>query len=504
MIVLAFAIFAFISLLCFCTLAYVRQRSLRDFPGPKPNLFLGNLYMVIFKPLSEYLDIMMELHDMYGPIVRIHDGPLSTALFIKDVKLIEHILSSTKLINKGKQYKFLHKWLSTGLLTSTGTKWKQRRKILTPAFHFSILENFVHVFETNGNVFIDLLKKEVDKPSVDINPFVALCTLDIICEAAMGIKLNSQVTKTSEYVRSVKEICNIFGIRLYSIIHPFLYPLTLNYFVEKRAIKIIHAHTDSIIEQRIRERTKCVSDKNGVYELSHKNDVDEFNQKKRLAFLDLLLESTIDEKPLSRLDIREEVDTIMFGGHDTTSSAISFALYSLANNPEVQQKAYEEQKSLFADLKTAKPTIAHLKDMRYLELVIKETLRLYPSAPYIGRELSEDVEYEGKVLPKGLTVGLFIFAVHRDPEYFPDPLKFDPQRFEDTRGTNPYVYTPFSAGPRNCIGQKFAMLEMKSIISKVIRNFEIYPSTTQKELQLSPEIILVSKNGVCISLKNRL
>ncbi|XP_072402618.1 cytochrome P450 4d2-like isoform X1 [Diabrotica undecimpunctata] len=495
MIALAFAIIVFISLLCFLTLAYIRQRALKDFPGPEPNLFFGNIYMIMFKPLYDYMDIMMELHDMYGPILRIHDGPLSTAVFIKDVKLIEHILSSTKLINKARQYQWLHKWLSTGLLTSTGTKWRQRRKMITPAFHFSILENFVHVFETNGNVFIDLLKKEVDKPSIDITPFVALCTLDIICEAAMGIKLNSQVTKTSKYVRSVKEVCKIFGMRQYSIIHPTLYPLTLNYFVEKRAIKILHAHTDNIIEQRITERNKCVKDKIGV---------DEFNQKKRLAFLDLLLESTIDEKALTRLDIREEVDTFMFEGHDTTSSAISFALHSLANNPEVQQKAYEEQKSLFADLKTAKPTVAQLNDMKYLELVIKETLRLYPSVPYIARELSEDVEYDGKVLPKGLNVVLFTFAVHRDPVYFPDPLKFDPERFEDTRGTNPYIYTPFSAGPRNCIGQKFAMLEMKSTISKVIRNFELYPSTTQEKLQLSPETILVSKNGVCISLKNRL
>ncbi|KAI2474356.1 hypothetical protein C4B38_000430, partial [Diabrotica virgifera virgifera] len=216
------------------------------------------------------------------------------------------------------------------------TKWKQRRKILTPAFHFSILENFVDVFETNGNVFIDLLKKEVDKPSIDITSFVSLCTLDIICEASMGYKLNSQVTKTSAYVRSVKEVCKIFAMNQYSMVSQFLYPLTLNYFLEKRAIKVLHAHTDNIIQQRITERIKCVNVKNDVYESSHKTGIDEFNQKKRLAFLDLLLECTIDGKPLSRLDIREEVDTFMFEGHDTVSSAISFALYSLANNPEVQ------------------------------------------------------------------------------------------------------------------------------------------------------------------------
>ncbi|CAG9827254.1 unnamed protein product [Diabrotica balteata] len=109
----------------------------------------------------------------------------------------------------------------------------------------------------------------------------------------------------------------------------------------------------------------------------------------------------------------------------------------------------------------------------------------------------------GHLFQKGMNVMLSIFAMQRCEEYFPEPLKFIPERFEDAQFTNPYIYTPFSAGPRNCIGQKFAMLEVKSTLSKILRNFELKPATPVHELQLVPETILVSKNGVRISLKDR-
>jgi cytochrome P450 family 4 len=159
---------------------------------------------------------------------------------------------------------------------------------------------------------------------------------------------------------------------------------------------------------------------------------------------------------------------------------------------------------LFGDEKD--PTIAYqeLQDMKYLELVIKETLRLYPSVPVIGRYTQEDFLFEGQVIPKDTNVGLYIYGLHRNPEYFPEPEKFDPDRFDNLNGSLPFAYIPFSAGPRNCIGQKFAMLEMKNVISKVIRHFELTPAVPRHELILSVETVLRSANGIKVGLKKRI
>nr|CAI5850397.1 unnamed protein product [Callosobruchus analis] len=368
------------------------------------------------------------------------------ALIITDPKFMEYILSSTKIISKAYQYDFFHEWLGTGLLTSTGMKWKKRRRMLTPSFHFSILENFMDVFETVGDVFVERLQKEVGKPSVDIYPLVSLCTLDIICEASMGISINAINDGDSEYVRSVKQMCQIPVDRTFDFTAPFqpwIHPITPNYFKQKRCIKVLHEHTDRVIDERI---------KNPI-NISNEDKNEAVGMKKRLAFLDLLLTATIDGKPLSRMDIREEVDTFMFEGHDTTSAAIAFAMFSLAENPDVQKKVLEEQISIFGEKKDRKATSSDLQDMKYLELVIKETLRLYPSVPWIGRKFPEDIEWEGTLYPKDMNIMLFMFGTHRDEKYFPEASKFRPERFLDTEIPNPFAYVPFSAGPRNCIGK---------------------------------------------------
>ncbi|XP_050501561.1 cytochrome P450 4C1-like isoform X2 [Diabrotica virgifera virgifera] len=468
---------------------------MRNVPGPKPNIFFGNLLEFAFIPTHKYLDVFLGFIRDYGKLVKVYDGPFSMAMIATDEKFVEHILSSTKYIDKADQYDYMKGWLGEGLLTSTGAKWKKRRRMLTPAFHFSILENFLEVFDSVGDIFIQKLRREVGKKTVEISEPVSLYTLDVICEAAMGIKLNAQTDSTSPYVRSTRSMCSIIVERILSPLDPSLYPLTLNYYREKIALKVLHAYTDSVIDKKISEKkkkTEILVDKNTNIGI-----------KKKQAFLDLLLDYTMDGEPLLRTDIREEVDTFMFEGHDTTSSAISFAIFALANHPEVQEKAFMEQKEMFGNFSDAKPTVSQFQDMKYLDLVIKETLRLYPSVPVLGRRLPEDMEYDGHLLPKGMNILLSTFAMHRCKEYFPEPLKFIPERFEDAKLTNPYVYTPFSAGPRNCIGQKFAILEVKSTLSKILRNFELMPATPVHELQLAPQTILVSKNGIRISIKER-
>lgn len=299
------------------------------------------------------------------------------------------------------------------------------------------------------------------------------------------------------------------------VFFPFLYRKLM------KNIKVMHDFTDKVISERRDTLQKSLSESNGKADNVEEDDV---GSKRRMALLDVLLQSTIDGKPLSNEDIREEVDTFMFEGHDTTTSAISYTLYLLARHPEVQERAFKEIREVIGDDKTKAISMRDLGELKYLECIIKESLRLYPPVPMIGRHLEEDVmlgksiislfpnlyssEFylsftDGKLIPAKSNIILITYHAQRDPEFFPDPERFNPERFsfENSSKIDVFAYAPFSAGPRNCIGQKFAMLEMKSTVSKMLRHFELLP--LGEPVQPVMNLILRSTTGINLGLKPR-
>nr|ULR85497.1 cytochrome P450 [Spodoptera frugiperda] len=214
---------------------------------------------------------------------------------------------------------------------------------------------------------------------------------------------------------------------------------------------------------------------------------DGIGTKKRLAMLDLLLEA--EEKGQIDMDgIRDEVNTFMFEGHDTTALALTFGLMLLADHEDVQERIYEECQTILGDSEHV--TMSNLADMKYLEAVIKEVLRLYPSVPFIGREITEDFKLGDITVKKGTTVDVHIYELHRRADMFPEPEKFMPERFLGTELKHPYAYVPFSAGPRNCIGQRFAMQEMKTTLSELVRHFKIVPKVKGARPRIMVDLVL--------------
>ncbi|XP_066260171.1 cytochrome P450 4d8-like [Euwallacea similis] len=477
-----------------------QAKYLQTIPGPKPIFPFGNTLDFIQGSIV-FLDNFLKYFKDHGDTIIIHDSALSWILVTVDYDLMEMVLSSSVHISKSNHYDFLYNWLGQGLLTSNGDKWKSHRKIITPAFHFSILQGFLPVFDSVGNNLVKKLRKEIGKSSLEISNLLSLFTLDVICETAMGTKINaldSYSSESSEYVRSIKIMCKILIERSYSAVPHSLYWLTWNYYKEKQALKVIHGHVDSVIEQKLqlKKNKEQFGDKL----------IDEGIKRKK-AFLDLLLEAKIDGCELTKTELREEVNTFMFEGHDTSSSALTFVLLMLATYPKVQVdlccKISTEYHRFCGDFKEVNISSAQLSQMKYLEMVIKETLRLYPPVPMFGRKLVKDVEFKGTVIPKGINVTLCPYAVHRKALYFENPEEFIPERFENFTGKLPFSYIPFSAGPRNCIGQKFAMMEILCTISKILRNFKLSPAFPEHKIQIVAESILISKNGVKISIQER-
>lgn len=403
---------------------------------------------------------------------------------------MEKILTSYKNISKGIVYDFLHPWLGSGLLTSTGRKWKQRRRLLTPAFHFRMLDSFVPIMNLQAKRFVERLATK--KPAEDISPFVTAVTLDIVCETIMGVSVNSQTSnRGAKYLRSLKEI----GSRLMEkALSPtqwidYIYRLSYAHRATMESVEDLHRFTKRVITEKKRELTANLEEFDKL-SISGKNLP---NLSK--SFLEILLMEHLRHGMMELDDIREEVDTFMFEGHDTTSVGLIWTIFLLGHHPAVQRKIQAEIDTTFRGDYECEVTVEHTKELKYLDAVLKESQRIYPPVPRISRLVTEEFEINGKPVPVGTELGLNILLLHRDPKIFPCPLKFDPERFcrENAGNRSPFAFIPFSAGPRNCIGQRFALLEEKIILVWLLRQFELKSLDTSDQIDFAVEMVLAPK-----------
>lgn len=229
-----------------------------DIPGPPLVPVLGNALFLLRSKPEEVLDNFMGIMTKYGGFVRLWIGPFNLAFVATNPRDVEVILNNTKHIKKSGMYQMLIPWLGEGLLISYGKKWHNRRKILTPAFHYKVLENFLETFQKKSTILRDLLMKEVPENLdrvVDIHPFINSCTLDIICETAMGIEFNSQTNKDLPYSKAVVRISEIIWTRwmerMWMRFDVLFKCFGMRLYREHQAcLRTLHEFTDNIIRQR--------------------------------------------------------------------------------------------------------------------------------------------------------------------------------------------------------------------------------------------------------------
>ncbi|GFU76293.1 cytochrome P450 4c3 [Trichonephila clavipes] len=386
-------------------------------------------------------------------LLRFWFGFKPVVIFFKP-ETVEVVLSSNALLEKTFVYEFLAPWFKQGLITSSGMKWKKRRRLLTPAFHFRILDDFLPVIDNHARYLAEKLKNEVGKKSFDLVPYITLCSLDILCETAMGKYVGAQKRDTP-YVKALNAASHLFGTRF---MKPWLWPefifsKTADGKKFKESTDIMDSFTRGVIRER---KAYIIGEMKSGTDMEEAFSTDNFGTKRKKAFLDLLLSEHLSDPKFTEEDITEEVNTFMFAGHDTTAVGMSWALYLIGQDPKVQKKCQEELEEVFGDDPSKSMSLEDVKNLKYIECVLKESQRLYPSLPYIGRESSCDIVVNGYTIPAGTNCMIFTYMLHRDSDMFPDPEKFDPDRFlpENSVGRHPFAYVPFSAGPRNCIASK--------------------------------------------------
>ncbi|XP_003746392.1 cytochrome P450 4V2-like [Galendromus occidentalis] len=399
-------------------------------------------------------------------------------------------------------YDMVNPWLKRGLLTSTGSKWRSRRKMLTPAFHFKILDSFAAVMNHHARILTEQLGSRIDD---DIVPPIQTLTLKIICETVMGVNLDTYEREaTRDYLDAMRRMGELLLLR---VISPYQWPEWLYRWTPSGSeaygvVARLHHFSKTVIEER---QAYFENDPEALGNLM-KLDVDESFKCKK-PFLDLLLKEHFNKRSQFTIeDIREEVDTFMFEGHDTTAQALSFALFLIGHHPEVQQRIHKElDEVLGIENNDCDIDLDQLRQLKYLECVVKESLRIYPSVPLVGRRITKEYQLNGKTVPRGSNVYCFIFALHRDPRYFPEPERFDPDRFlpEKSAGRHPFAFLPFSAGARNCIGQKFALREEKIILAWILRRYNLQSMMPRDDIKLYTELVLRSKCGLPVKCTPR-
>ncbi|XP_053441874.1 cytochrome P450 4F2 isoform X2 [Nycticebus coucang] len=476
---------------------YDNYRHLRCFPQPpKLSWFWGHQGLV--NPTEQGMRELTQLVATYPQGFVTWMGPVFPIVNLCHPDIIRSVLNASANIALKDLvfYTFLKPWLGDGLLLSAGDKWSRHRRMLTPAFHFNILKPYMKIFNESANIMHAKWQRLVSEGSgyLDMFEHISLMTLDSLQKCVFSFDSNCQ-ERPSEYIAAILELSALVAKRHQQILlHPdFLYRLTPDGRHFHKACKLVHDFTDAVIQER-----RCSLPSQGIDDFLKTKA-----KTKTLDFIDvLLLSKDEDGKQLSDEDIRAEADTFMFEGHDTTASGLSWVLYHLARHPEYQERCRQEVQELLRDREPKEIEWDDLAQLPFLTMCIKESLRMHPPVPVISRYCTQNIELpDGRVIPKGVICLISIFGIHHNPAVWPDPEVYDPSRFDpdNIKERSPLAFVPFSAGPRNCIGQTFAMTEMKVILALTLQRFRVLREDT--ESRRKPELVLRAEGGLWLRVE---
>lgn len=450
------------------TTAYDVPATARPIPGPRGNFLLGTLLQAWEDPLG----MMSRGVRDHGEIVGFRFAHLRYVV-VADPEGIKHVLvTNHKNYTKSRNYAGLKVVLGEGLLTAEGEKWRKHRRLAQPAFHKERLAGFAGAMAACTG---DMLARWEDGVVLDAHEEMMRLTFRIVGKTLMSTELDGDA----------KAIGDALGV----------------------ALRWANEHVESIVRLppwvptpnnlRFKKAKKVIDD------LVHRIIADRRASGARHDDLLAMLMEARDEdsgEGLSDVELKHELVTLVLAGHETTANALSFALWLLAKHPEVARTLERE---VDAALGGREPALSDLPRMPYVVQVIEEAMRLYPPAWCFEREAIEDDVVCGHHVAKGTVIGMPPFVTHRLPRLWKDPEAFDPSRFaKGAAERHKYAYVPFGGGPRVCIGNAFAMMEMQIILAAIVQRFRVAP-VAGFELELDPSITLRPKGGLPLAIAAR-
>jgi cytochrome P450 len=405
-------------------------------PGPPSGRWRGSFSQYSRDPLA----FIPEAVRTYGDVIGLRFFKFRI-YFLNHPDMIEELLvTQARKFGKGRVLKANKRLFGRGLLTSEGDFWLRQRRLAQPAFHRARIASYAEAMVRYAH---DLVNTWKDGEERDIHVEMMGLTLQIVGKTLFGVEVSREVQEVGHALEALMELNSDFR-RLMLV--PGWLPTLTNIRAELAIRRL-----DKIIYNMIRERRASGEDRGDL--------------------LSMLLRAQDDDgSHMSDTQLRDEALTIFLAGHETTAVALSWTWWLLAQHPEVEEKLHAELTSV---LNGRTPTLEDLPSLRYTERVITESMRLYPPAWGMARMAAEDTEIAGYKIRKGSGVTVAQWAVHRDPRWFDAPLEFRPERWDgDLAKRLPrFAYFPFGGGPRQCIGNTFALMETALVLATIAQHF---------------------------------
>ncbi|XP_021952885.1 cytochrome P450 9e2 [Folsomia candida] len=397
-------------------------------------------------------------------------------------------------------------------------EWKGLRSKLSPTFTTGKIKRLFPLFNESAKKlvkYVDQMMMESSHGEIDLGDGYSKFTMDTIASAVCG--MNSQAFDQKEpsiFEQVGKSIQITFNMKtLVRFLILFGFPRLAGKLGITIFGSVLHQFFDGAVKSSIKERTTTGQKGNDFIQLmlearenKLKTEEEELSNFEKDAIITGEVKGQISEM-LDDNGIVSNCVLFILAGFDTTQSLLLFCAYALAIHPEIQDKLRQEVDTVLEE-NDGDFTYDSIHRMAYLDMVINETLRFYPPAPITDRNCTRDYVFPGTdiTVKKGEAVTIHIYGIHHDEEYYPEPEKFDPERFSpENRGKiNTYAFLPFGQGPRNCIGMRFALTEVKLAIAQLVHNFDIEPSRkTTIPMEYHDAGSLKPKNGMWLSLKRR-
>ncbi|XP_022256482.1 cytochrome P450 3A29-like isoform X1 [Limulus polyphemus] len=494
-----------------------------EIPGPKPNILFGNMWEMYTKGplycLQKWIDKYGKVFGYYlgmRPVICIADPDLLKNIQIKDFQ---------NFINRPGLFQAQPKpgnKMSHALTHVQGHRWKEIRSVLTPSFTTGKLKTMSSIM----NYAIQELLTNIEKKSQEGKPFDVYklyqsLTMDVIGRCALGIQ--TDVQKSPEEHELVKNSRVIFSREFHSWLTVMMVSFPeietimtklgqMSFKFRNKGVNPVFrlmSMCSQVIQSRKADNSKRRPDllqlmidsqnkkvdmgKITADQLTAGDEADKYDEKAQGTENGDIKPSesnkaTTKTRGLSDTEIEANAFIALLAGYETTSTALGFTTHLLVKHPEVQEKIRQEVDQLMAE-EGETLDYAKVHKLQYLDQVLSESLRFYPPIYlFVNRQASKDIQYGSLRIPKGMTVQVPVYHLHHDPNLWPNPEKFDPDRFspQNRQKNNPLAWQPFGQGPRNCIGMRFAQMEAKLALAQILHKYRLEPNEmTEKELTIT-------------------
>jgi cytochrome P450 len=431
----------------------------QNVPGPKGNLLFGHAGNY----RDDAIGFEQEMFERYGDVVAIRFANIKAYLMRHPDHIHQVLVSEASKFHKSPVYRMvLGRFLGEGLVTSEGSFWRRQRAMTQPAFHTKRIQNYADVMVN----YTERLLDEYEAGQVrNINQDMMRLTLNIVSKTLFDAEMDANAARVNEALTAVLHASN--EIINSGFIIPQWVPTPRN-----RRVKSSVREFDAIMNQIITERRVTMEDKGDLLSM-------------------LLLTEDADGERMTDKQVRDEAVTLFLAGHETTANALTWTWYLLSQNPDVEAKLHEEVDRVLGG---RLPILADMRQLEYTEMVLKESMRLYPPVPNFGRQAIEDVQIGDINVEKDRVIMISPVNMHTDPRWWNDPMEFRPERFakgsEEPR--HKHAYLPFGGGPRVCIGNNFAMMEGVLVMAAMAQRYQMRfiddnPVVPKPTITLRPE-----------------